>query len=61
MNGHSMPVANGSASAAGNDVLTNQLAGMSKHQLYEVMLQMKVYTFLCDLKCLSMFFVIPYG
>ena len=44
-----MPVANGSASTAGNDVLTNQLAGMSKHQLYEVMLQMKVYVFCVSL------------
>lgn len=42
MNGQPMPVANGSAGAVANDPLTNHLAGMSKHQLYEVMVQMKV-------------------
>ncbi|KAG0586900.1 hypothetical protein KC19_2G125800 [Ceratodon purpureus] len=41
MNGQSMPVANGTAATAGNDQLTSHLAGMSKQQLFEVMVQMK--------------------
>lgn len=42
MNGQSMPVANGTPVSVGNDPLTSHLAGMSKQQLYEVMVQMKV-------------------
>ncbi|KAH9554497.1 hypothetical protein CY35_08G066600 [Sphagnum magellanicum] len=42
VNGHSMPMANGGTGVKSNDALTNNLAGMSKHQLYEVMVQMKM-------------------
>ncbi|KAH9553657.1 hypothetical protein CY35_08G023500 [Sphagnum magellanicum] len=42
VNGHSMPMANGGTGVGSNDALTNNLAGMSKHQLYEVMVQMKM-------------------
>jgi hypothetical protein len=42
MNGQSMPMANGGTGGGSGDALTNHLAGMSKHQLYEVMVQMKV-------------------
>lgn len=45
MNGQSMPVANGTAATVGNDQLTSHLAGMSKQQLFEVMVQMKVCVF----------------
>lgn len=49
MNGQPIPVANGTASSVGNDPLTNLLAGMSKHQLFDVMVQMKVRIFWhCD-------------
>ncbi|KAH9563594.1 hypothetical protein CY35_05G133600 [Sphagnum magellanicum] len=41
MNGQSMPMANGGTGGGSGDALTNHLAGMSKHQLYEVMVQMK--------------------
>ncbi|KAH9559739.1 hypothetical protein CY35_06G072200 [Sphagnum magellanicum] len=37
-----MPMANGGTGVGSNDALTNNLAGMSKHQLYEVMVQMKM-------------------
>jgi hypothetical protein len=37
-----MPMANGGTCIGNNDALTNNLAGMSKHQLYEVMVQMKM-------------------
>lgn len=46
MNGQPMPATNGAAAALGNDQLTNHLAGMSKQQLYDVMVQMKVRLFL---------------
>jgi hypothetical protein len=39
-----MPMANGGTGVGSNDALTNNLAGMSKHQLYEVMVQMKVHS-----------------
>jgi hypothetical protein len=39
-----MPMANGGTGVKSNDALTNNLAGMSKHQLYEVMVQMKVHS-----------------
>jgi len=45
MNGQSIPVANGTAGSVGNDQLTNHLAGMSKQQLFDVMVQMKVRVF----------------
>jgi hypothetical protein len=35
-------MANGGTGVKSNDALTNNLAGMSKHQLYEVMVQMKM-------------------
>lgn len=38
----SIMVASGTGTSVGNDPLTNLLAGMSKNQLYEVMVQMKV-------------------
>jgi hypothetical protein len=39
-----MPMANGGTGVGSNDALTNNLAGMSKHQLYKVMVQMKVHS-----------------
>jgi len=48
-NGQPISVANSTAASVGNDPLTNLLAGMSKHQLYDVMVQMKVLVFWhCD-------------
>lgn len=45
INGQVLPVTNGTAASLDNDQFTNHIAGMSKQQLNDVMMQMKVRSF----------------